>query len=88
MTIPRIAFLMLVTASTLILVVALRAETTRLNYAISRLDAEAIELRRRAASCELEIARLRNPLALERIAERLSAVAEEHVTSGDAEPPR
>ncbi len=75
MSIPRIVFLMLVSAATLILVVALRAETTRLNYAISRLDAEAVELRRRTASYELELSRLRNPPALRLIAERLNAEA-------------
>ena len=45
----------------LLLVVILRAETTRLHYAISKCERDADGLRQELVEAELELARLRNP---------------------------
>lgn len=62
----------------LLLVVILRAETTRLHYEISRLEHEANGYRQRLREAELELARLRNPMLLkEQVREAIEAIAQE-----------
>lgn len=64
MTLFRILVVLAIALAVLLGVVALRAETTRLQYLTSRLDQEAEQSLEQLRQHELELARLRNPMII------------------------
>lgn len=71
MTILRVSAVLVGAAVVLLTVVMLRAETTRLHYSISRLDARADELRQQIRDRGVELQRLRDPARIRFQAELL-----------------
>jgi hypothetical protein len=61
MTLFRVIVVLVGGLALLLLVVILRAETTRLHYSIARCERDADEIRQQVVEAELELARLRNP---------------------------
>ncbi len=74
MTLLRTIAVLVGALALLLVVVTLRVETTRLNYAISKCQREAHQLRQELVEAELELARLRNPA---RIRQRTEQVVRE-----------
>lgn len=64
MTLFRILVVLAIALAVLLGVVALRAETTRLQYLTSKLDQEAEQSLEQLRQHELELARLRNPMII------------------------
>jgi hypothetical protein len=76
-TLSRIIIVLVGGMALLLLVVILRAETTRLNYAIARCERDADEIRQQVVEAELELARLRNPTRIRQHMEQAVAPAPE-----------
>ena len=71
----------------LLIVVILRAETTRLHYEISQLERETEQYRQQWRESELELARLRNPMVIrERVRDAVRQFAEEGAPREDSGP--
>jgi hypothetical protein len=64
MSIMRVCIVLGLTLATLLVVVALREETTQVHYELSRLDSREQALRQELWEKELELARLRNPMLI------------------------
>jgi hypothetical protein len=86
MTLLRVIVVLVGGLALLLLVVILRAETTRLHYAIARCERDADEIRQQLVEAELESARLRNPT---RIRQRMEqAVGQPPEEQSPPESPR
>jgi hypothetical protein len=86
MTLFRVIVVLVGGLALLLVVVILRAETTRLHYSIARCERDADEMRQQLVEAELELARLRNPT---RIRQRIEqAVAQPAEEPAPAPPPR
>jgi len=79
MTLFRIIAVLAGALVLLLIVVILRAETTRLHYAIAQCERRADEVRQELLEAELELARLRNPTRIRQQMEQAvgQAAAEE-----------
>lgn len=88
MSLRRTVVILGVGLATLLTVVILRAETTRLHSELSLLDSRAAVLWQELREDELELARLRNPALIRaRVARmRLQGSPVEHA-AGDTQPP-
>ena len=64
MTIARLSFVLLIALVVMLSVVALRAESTRLNYEIAKLERQAEAVTLEIREKELELARLGNPMKI------------------------
>ena len=85
-TLTRVIVVLVGGVVLLLAVVILRAETTRLHYAIARCERDADEIRQQVVEAELELARLRNPTRIRQHMEQAVAPAPEEPTP--PEPPR
>ena len=87
MTLFRTITVLLGGLALLLLVVILRAETTRLHYAISKCERDADGIRQELVEAELELARLRNPTRIrQRMEQAVNQFTEEPAPA--AEKPR
>ena len=76
MPLRSLVLLLATVLAAVIAVVALRGETTRLHYQLSKLDRRAEVLRQELREKELELVRLRNPSLIRRKLDELRAPAE------------
>lgn len=92
MTLFRTIVVLIAALVVMLTVVILRAETTRLHYAISQQERRAAELRQSLRTAELELARLRNPILIRK---KVEAAVEQYMkqtaeqgesTADDGEP--
>lgn len=73
----------------LLFVVILRAETTRLHYAIAQCERRADEVRQELLEAELELARLRNPTRIrQQMEQAVGQAAEEQAAAQAVEKPK
>ncbi len=87
MTVFRMIVILVGGLAILLLVVILRAETTRLHYEISKCERAADALRQDLQEAELELARLRNPMRIRQLVkEAVSRFTDE--PAAPAEAPR
>ena len=87
MTLLRVIVVLVGGLALLLLVVILRAETTRLHYAIARCERNADDIRQQVVEAELELARLRNPTRIrQRMEQAVGPVMEDKPQS--QEPPK
>jgi len=78
MTLFRIIVVLGGALALLLVVVILRAETTRLHYAIARCERDGDQLRQQIVEAELELSRLRNPTRIrQRMEQAVSQFTEE-----------
>lgn len=83
MTILRLSTVLVAAAIVLLAVVMIRAETTRLHYSLSRLDARADELRQQIRDRAVELQRLRDPARIRFQAELLRTGEIELIGDGE-----
>ncbi len=74
MSIPRLTVVLGLALVSMLAVVVLRAESTRLNYELSRLDHDAELLQRDIEDRRLELIRMRSPSQVWAQARRLNAI--------------
>ena len=88
MTLPRVIVVLVGGLALLLLVVILRAETTRLHHAIARCERDADDIRQQVVEAELEMARLRNPTRIRQRMEQAVGPVIEEPAPAPAAPPR
>lgn len=88
MSLRRTVVILGVGLASLLTVVILRAETTRLHSELSQLDRRAVVLWQELRENELELARLRNPALIRaRVAQMRLQDSPADRAAGDAQPP-
>lgn len=89
MTLFRIIVVLTGALVVMLLVVMLRAETTRLHYEISECERQADQYREQLRALELELARLRNPVVIrEKVEEAVRQFIDEGAPPEPPPPPR
>ena len=86
MTLLRVIVVLVGGLALVLLVVILRAETTRLHYAIARCERDADDIRQQVVEAELELARLRNPTRIRQRMEQAVGPAMEDAAPAPAPP--